>query len=124
MRPYRPTYGIAQRRKARPGLHTVAVHYDGQLVHGNLLGSDVHLVRLDDGADPADVAAWMDWTQPGGLAEPAPAEFLGGLQDMPAGSTGYFTVLLQPGEYAWVAEVDDPASKGMLRTFSVPGGGV
>ena len=34
-----------------------------------------------------------------------------------------FTVLLhvdpQPGDYAWIAEVPDPASHGMLKTFTI-----
>jgi hypothetical protein len=28
-------------------------------------------------------------------------------------------VELTPGRYAWIAEVPDPAAKGMLRTFTV-----
>jgi hypothetical protein len=61
----------------------------------------------------------MDWRQPGGLQTPAPARFVGGLQEMPAGSTGYFTVELEPGRYAWIAEVAEPQNKGMLLTFTV-----
>lgn len=38
---------------------------------------------------------------------------------MPAGSTAYLTVHLTPGHYAWIAEVPDPAAKGMLKTFTV-----
>ena len=38
---------------------------------------------------------------------------------MPAGSTGYFTVTLEPGDYAWVSEVPGASSKGMLKRFSV-----
>lgn len=60
---------------------------------------------------------WMDWTQPTGLITPAPAEFLGGLSEMPAGDTGYFTVTLEAGEYAWIAEVAGAQAKGMLTTF-------
>jgi hypothetical protein len=61
----------------------------------------------------------MDWSAPGGLQTPAPAEFLGGLNEMPAGSTGYFTVDLEPGEYAWISEVPDASAKGMLKEFEV-----
>ena len=64
----------------------------------------------------------MDWTQPTGLETPAPAEFLGGTHEMPAGGRAYFTVRLEPGRYAWIAEVPSPVEKGMLKTFTVPPG--
>jgi hypothetical protein len=106
----------------RPGKHTIAVHFAEQQVHGNFLGNDAHLVRLEDDADLAEVAAWMNWSLPAGLATPAPADFVGGLHEMPPGHTGYIDVVLKPGRYAWIAEVDDPAGKDMLKTFTVPFG--
>lgn len=100
------------------GEHTVAVHFVDQMAHENFAGHDVHLARLDD-ADIDTLAAWMDWTQPHGLETPAPVTFLGGVNEMPAGSTGYFTATLEPGRYAFVAEVPGSQEKGMLRTFTV-----
>lgn len=61
-------------------------------------------------------------TQPTGLEVPAPATFLGGVNEMPVGSTGYLTVDLEPGQYAWIAEVPKPMEKGMLKSFTVLGG--
>jgi hypothetical protein len=104
------------------GQHTVAVRFADQVVHDNFVGHDVHLARLTDTTDIDALAAWMDWTRPGGLETPAPVEFVGGVNEMPAGTTGYFTIRLEPGRYAWIAEVPDPASKGMLRVFTVPSG--
>lgn len=116
--------GIQAPEEVRPGKHSVAIHFAEQMTHaGSLTGNDVHLVRLEGGTDLGELAAWMNWVAPDGLVVPtAPAEFVGGAQDMQAGETAYFTVLLKPGRYAWIAEVDDPASKGMLRTFTVPFG--
>lgn len=111
--------GIHAPATVRPGRHTVAVDFLDQTAYSHFLGHDVHLVRVDAGTDLDAVGAWMDWTQPGGLAEPAPATFLGGIQDMPAGSTGYLDVLLRPGSYAWISEVPDPAGKAMVRAFTV-----
>jgi hypothetical protein len=51
---------------------------------------------------------------------PAPAEFLGGTNEMPAGATSYFNVTLEPGDYAWIAEVSRAGEKGMLVRFTVP----
>jgi hypothetical protein len=102
------------------GSNTVAVHFTDQKVHENFLGHDVHLARLEEDTDMDALASWMDWTQPGGLETPAPAEFLGGLHEMPAGATGYMTVTLEPGRYVWLAEVPGPDKKGMLHTFVIP----
>lgn len=115
--------GIEVSDEVRPGMHTVAAYFEDQTAYSHFLGHDVQLVRLGDETNLDELAAWMDWTQPGSLAEPAPAEFVGGIQDMPAGTTGYFTVHLKPGRYAWIAEVPDPAANGMLKTFTVPPAG-
>lgn len=100
------------------GEHTVAVHFKDQAAHENFVGHDVHLARLGDVAIDT-LGAWMDWTQPRGLETPAPVEFLGGVNEMPAGAIGYFTATLTPGLYAFVAEVPGSEEKGMLRTFTV-----
>jgi hypothetical protein len=101
------------------GSNTVEVRFEDQMVYPNFVGHDLHLARVDAAALD-ELNAWMDWTQPGGLETNAPATFLGGVNEMPAGSTTYFTVDLEPGSYAWVAEVPDPAGKGMLQAFTVP----
>ncbi|MEX2466881.1 MAG: hypothetical protein WD995_08215 [Gemmatimonadota bacterium] len=112
--------GIEMAGPVLAGDHTVAVDFTDQTVHENFVEHDVHLVRLDEDADLEALERWMDWTLPGGLESPAPAVFLGGLNEMPAGSTGYFTVSLEPGTYAWIAEVPGASDKDMLVPFSVP----
>lgn len=99
------------------GEQTIAVHFEDQTVHGNVLGHDVHLARVDDTTDLDELAAWMNWI--GGLEGDPPAEFVGGAHDMPAGNTAYFTVDLSPGEYVFIAEVDEPAEKNMLQPVTV-----
>lgn len=103
------------------GEHVIAVRFEDQVAHENFVGHDVHIARLASAADSARVVQWMDWTQREGLSTPAPVEFVGGLNEMPAGATGYIHVTLEPGSYAWVAEVPDPAAKGMFRSFTVGG---
>lgn len=62
------------------------------------------------------------WTgvRPAGLLTPSPAEFLDGVNEMPAASTSYLRVTLEPGGYLWIAEVPDPGTKGFMKRFSVP----
>lgn len=112
--------GIDMKEEPVAGLQTIAVHYIDQSPHEHFLGHDVHLVKLEEGDDLEELNAWMNWAVPSGLNTPAPVRFLGGAQEMPAGNTAYITVDLKPGNYAWISEVPDPASKGMLKTFSVP----
>jgi hypothetical protein len=115
--------GVEVQGDPTPGEHTVAVYFEDQQIHENFLGHDVHLVRLESDTDIEELSIWMDWSQPTGLETPAPAEFLGGTHEMPAGGTAYFTVRLEAGDYAWIAEVPSPAEKGMLKTFTVPPNG-
>ena len=104
------------------GENIVAIHYEDQKVHENFVGHDVHLAALAADTNLDSLVAWMDWMRPTGLQTPAPAEFVGGLEEMPAGQTGYLTVTLEPGRYAWISEVPGADKKGMLRTFTVPAG--
>ena len=111
--------GIAVDGELRPGLQTIKVAFAEQMTHEHGLGTDVHLVRLTSDAASDTVAQWMNWADPHGLSTPGPGEFLGGTHEMPAGSTAYFTALITPGRYAFVAEVPNPGEKGLLRAFTV-----
>jgi len=95
------------------GKHTVKVRYlenpDGFFMH------DVHLARMTDGVSIDDVIPWMSWID--GMVSPAPVEFLGGADQMPAGSTAYFDVDLEPGSYAWISE--GYAAQGAVKEFVV-----
>ena len=112
--------GIELKDEPTAGLHTIAVHFENQGPHENFMGHDVHLASLKENTDVAALNDWMNWAEPQGLNTPAPASFLGGAQEMPAGNTAYFTVFLKPGRYAFVSEVPEPSGKGMLKTFTVP----
>lgn len=115
------TDGIVHPDTIRGGPQTFAVQYLDQIVHENFVGHDVNLVRFDEGAESQTLEKWMNWADPEGLITPAPEgfTFLGGVNDMPEGSTGYFTATLSPGTYALVAEVPETIRKNMLKTFIV-----
>lgn len=115
------TVGIVFDDTIHKGEQTFSVFFKDQIVHENFVGHDVHLVKYDDGADLKVLEYWMNWANPKGLISPTPEgfTFLGGVNDMPAGSTGYFTADLEPGNYAFVSEVPNSMSKNMLKTFVV-----
>jgi len=101
------------------GGNTIRVNFVEQQQLPSFVGNDVHLMRVD-GDDSIRLAdAWLDWRSKDGLEDPSPVTFLGGINDMPAGSHGYFTVDLEPGEYAFVAEMPGPAAAGFVLPFSV-----
>lgn len=105
--------GIAIDNGLGPGRHTVRVTV-AEAPEG-LLGHDVHLARLADDTALAELIPWMDWVD--GLTPPAPAEFLGGAEQVPPGHTSYVTVELEPGRYAWISE--GYAGEGLVEEFRV-----
>ena len=115
------TEGIVVNDSISRGEHVLSVHFKDQIVHENFVGHDINLVRLEENADLNELETWMNWADPKGLIEPAPKniKFIGGVNDHPAGSTGYFKVNLQPGRYALISEVPNASGKNMLKTFEI-----
>lgn len=115
------TEGIVFNDSISSGKHIFSVHYVDQIVHENFVGHDINLVKLHEDADLKELEEWMSWANPEGLIEPAPSNisFLGGVNDMPEGNTGYFMVTLEKGNYALISEVPNALSKNMLKTFVV-----
>lgn len=115
------TEGIVFNDSINSGTHTFSVYYKDQIVHENFVGHDINLVKLEEQADLKELENWMNWADPKGLIEPAPSAitFLGGVNDLPAENTGYFTVTLEKGKYALISEVPNAANKNMLKTFDV-----
>ncbi len=97
------------------GTNTVAVHFKEHPQYG--LGNDIHVVRLLENTNLDSVINWMDWMNINGLRTPSPAVFYGGTQEMPVGSTTYFTVDLDPGRYAFISET--ARDRNMVKEFTV-----
>lgn len=115
------TEGIIFNDSISKGKHTFSVYFKDQIAHENFVGHDINLVKLDDNVDLKVLENWMNWADPKGLIEPAPAgfTFLGGVNDMPEGNTGYFTAMLEPGNYVLISEVPNTMNKNMLKTFAI-----
>lgn len=95
-----------------PGRHTMAVRF-GEKGELGAVGHHLHLARLDEETSARDLARWMKWDP----IMPAPVEFVGGAQSMPAGHTAYVEVDLSPGRYAWV--LGNPPKQGSVQPFTV-----
>ncbi len=113
--------GITYDKPITKGKQVFSVFVKDQKPHENFIWHDVNLVKLEEYASEDALEAWMDWSDPKGLITPVPngVTFLGGVNDMPAGSTGYFTVDLKPGKYAFISEVPKTKSKNLFKIFEV-----
>ncbi|NQV72977.1 hypothetical protein HQ496_07630 [bacterium] len=113
------TEGIQLTGTPEAGEQVFSVEFLDQIVHESFLGHDVQLVRLDGDMTVDELAPWMNYLNPEGLETPAPALFLGGVNEMPAGQTAYFKVNLDSGRYALIAETPNAVGKNMALEFTV-----
>jgi hypothetical protein len=115
------TEGMVYSDYPAKGVNTFSVFYKDQIVHENFVGHDVNLVKLEDNANINALENWVNWVDPKGLITPSPEGiiFMGGVNDMPGGSTGYFTATLDPGNYALISEVPDASGKNLLKQFTI-----
>ncbi|MBU3822957.1 hypothetical protein KO566_12875 [Flavobacteriaceae bacterium XHP0103] len=113
--------GITYDKGITKGKQIFSVFVKDQKAHENFIWHDLNLVKLEDYASEDELEAWMDWSDPKGLITPVPngITFLGGVNDMPAGSTGYFYADLKPGKYAFISEVPNTKSKKLFKVFDV-----
>ncbi|TWO32037.1 hypothetical protein E1J38_011720 [Seonamhaeicola sediminis] len=113
--------GITYDKGITKGKQIFSVYVKDQKPHENFIWHDLNLVKLDPNASLEALEAWMDWSNPKGLITPVPSgiTFLGGVNDMPAGRTGYFYANLDPGKYAFISEVPNSKEKGMFKIFTV-----
>lgn len=108
-------YRVTTGGELSAGTHTIAVHVldqpDGMMKH------DINLFRLDDETTLDEIITWMDWMDLAGFRAPAPGHSIGGMEHLAAGRTGFITVTLEPGRYAWVSE--GYGARGVATEFLV-----
>lgn len=108
-------YNVAAPDSLSAGRHTIAVHVEenpeGMVMH------DISLFRLSDTTSVDRIVKWMDWMDLEQFRAPAPGYSMGGMSDLVAGRTGYMTVDLTPGRYAWVSE--GYGAQGVAKEFTV-----
>ncbi len=99
----------------RKGENIIKVNFKEQPEAG--LGNDVHLIKLEENTDLNKVMDWLNWMNVEGMQPKAPVQLLGGTQEMPIGHTAYFTIHLEQGNYAWIAE--NYGALGMVEKFTI-----
>ena len=102
------------------GENNVRIRFVAQKLYNDFVGHDAHFFEITPETDVEATAKWVDFPPINGQQTPAPAHFVGGINDMPEGSTAYFKVRLEAGEYGIVAEVPNAREIGLFKTFTVP----
>lgn len=115
------TKGIVLKDSVSSGKQIFQVQFEDQTVYEHFLGHDVNLVHYDESAELPDLLEWMNWMNPTGLRSPAPKgfTFMGGMNNLPSGTTGYFEADLSPGNYILVSEVPAAVDKKLFYKFTV-----
>lgn len=101
------------------GMNTIRVDFVEQQALPSFVGNDVHIMKVDNDESIAVAGDWLDWRNKNGLESPSPVLFLGGVNDMPAGTHSYIRVDLAPGDYAFIAEVPNPQELGLVLPFTI-----
>lgn len=101
------------------GENNIRVKFAEQRLYNNFVGHDAHFFKISPDTDVEASAKWVDFFPNDGQQTPAPAHYVGGIHDMPQGSTAYLKLRLEDGEYGIVAEVPDALEHGLFRRFTV-----
>ncbi|MDF2159011.1 hypothetical protein [Algoriphagus sp. CAU 1675] len=98
-----------------------SVEFKDQKMYEHYAGHDVNLVKLEEGSDLEHLVKWIDPSDMLALSTPEPKGFyfLGGVEDLPSGKTGYFKAMLEPGDYVLISEIPDAQNRKMVKRFAV-----
>ena len=115
------TDGLILKDSVTSGNQIFQTNFIDQKIYENFVGHDINLVRYDNTASLDSLIQWMNWMDPKGLITPPPKgfTFLGGMNNLPAGSKGFFEVNLVPGNYVLISEVPAADEKNLMYTFSI-----
>lgn len=102
------------------GENSVRVRFDEQQLYNNFVGHDAHFFQITPETNVEASARWVDFFPIDGQQTPAPAKYVGGIHDMPQGSTAYIKLQLEAGDYGIVAEIPNSMEAGLFKQFSVP----
>ena len=113
--------GISFPDSVKAGEHVIAVDFHDQKIYESMLGHDLNLVKLESEDQLEPLAKWLNAADIKAFRTPAPEgiQFLGGVEDLPAGKTGYFKVKLEKGNYLMISEIPQVLERKMFKQFVV-----
>lgn len=113
--------GITFNDSIKAGNYTLAAKFEDQKQYEHLMGHDVNLVKVENDSLVTDLNNWLNIVDFNAFRSPEPEGllFLGGVEDLPAGKTGYFEVTLEKGNYVLISEIPNVVERKMIKPFTV-----
>lgn len=103
------------------GKYTFEVNFEDQIKYEHMLGHDINLIRMDHDSLLSQLNHWLNTVDIKAFRTPAPEgiRFLGGVQDLPEKTTGFFTANLEEGNYVLISEIPNSVERNMFKLFRV-----
>jgi len=113
--------GITFVDSLQTGNHTLSVKFEDQKQYEHMMGHDVNLVKIENDSLISTLGNWLNTVDFKAFRTPVPEGllFLGGVEDLPAGKTGYFEVNLKKGSYVLISEIPNAIERKMIKPFTV-----
>ena len=113
--------GISFVDSLKVGDYSLSVNFEDQKQYETMLGHDINLVKLENEQLLNSLNNWINAADIKAFRTPAPKGliFLGGVEDLPSGSKGFFNVSLEKGNYVLISEIPDALQRKMYKTFKV-----
>jgi hypothetical protein len=113
--------GVSFIDSLKMGEYTLSVTFEDQKQYETMLGHDINLVKMENEQLLDSLNNWINAANIKAFRTPAPKglTFLGGVEDLPAGSKGFFNVFFTPGNYVLISEIPDAIERKMYKVFKV-----
>jgi hypothetical protein len=113
--------GITFVDSIKTGNYILSAKFEDQKQYEHLMGHDVNLVKIENDSLISDLNNWLNIVDFKAFRTPEPEGllFLGGVEDLPAGKTGYFEVTLEKGSYVLISEIPNSVERKMIKPFTV-----
>ena len=113
--------GISFADTMKEGEYVFSVKFEDQQQYEHMMGHDVNLVMMENDTLLNSLNSWINASDLMALRSPSPEglTFLGGVEDLPAESTGYFKATLKSGRYVLISEIPQAVERNMYKTFTV-----
>ena len=113
--------GIIFNDSIKSGNYTFEAKFEDQKQYEHLMGHDVNLVKIENDSLVTDLNNWLNIVDFNAFRSPEPEGllFLGGVEDLPAGQTGYFEATLEKGNFVLISEIPNAVGRKMIKRFTV-----
>lgn len=103
------------------GSYNLKVNFIDQSQYEHFMGHDINLVKIENDSLIKALGSWLNANDMTALRSPAPEglTFLGGVEDLNEGDSGYFKVSLDKGTYVLISEIPNVIDRNMYKVFKV-----